>query len=482
MFKFLKDKLKKAVNKFSKEVEEESEVIEIPTEEHEETAQKIIEEVKEDIQAEAQDDSAQEIVDDIVKETEPIEIIYEDESNEKTFLGKVKDTFLGSKEELNKEHVEEEVKKAEDKLEEEKEEIKDEVKEAEELLEEKPKIKKEKELPEQKAQELLKEARQVETQIEAEEEECLNEQKETWDKEKEILKEKPKGFFGKIKEKITKTQLSEDKFEDLFQDLEIVLLENNVAFEVVEKIKEDLKNELTAEKISRMGIDEIIKITLKKSISELFDVPKINLIEEIKKKEGPYIIAFVGINGAGKTTSAAKVAKKLMNNNFEVVLAAADTFRVAAIEQLEHHANKLGVKMIKHDYGSDPAAVCFDAIEHAKSKSKDVVLIDTAGRSNANANLMDELKKVIKVAKPDLVIFVGDALTGNDAVEQAQEFDNAVGINAIILTKSDADEKGGCAISISHITKKPIIYFGTGQNYEDLSDFSSEIVLNNIGI
>ena len=292
--------------------------------------------------------------------------------------------------------------------------------------------------------------------------------------------EKPeKGFFGRIAEKITKTTISEEKFNDMFWDLELALLENNVAVEVIEKIKQDLSSRIVNVPINRRGIDELIRDSLIESINGLFDVEKIDMIAMAKQKR-PFIIAFVGVNGAGKTTTMAKVAKLFEKNNMKCVFAAADTFRSAAIEQLQEHADKLRIKCIRHEYGSDSAAVAFDAIKHAQATNRDVVLIDTAGRTHVNTNLMDELKKVIRVSKPDLTIFVGDALTGNDAVEQAREFNGAVGIDGIILAKSDVDEKGGAAVSVSFVTKKPILYIGTGQKYEDLREFTPKLIYENL--
>jgi fused signal recognition particle receptor len=222
---------------------------------------------------------------------------------------------------------------------------------------------------------------------------------------------------------------------------------------------------------------------LRESVKGLFIDNDLNIIDEIrKKKDKPYIISFIGVNGSGKTTSMAKLAYLLQKNNLSVVFAASDTFRAAAIQQLQEHADKLGVKMIRHDYESDPAAVAFDAIQHAKSKGIDVVLIDTAGRLHVNDNLMNELKKLIRVNKPDLKIFVGESITGNDCVEQAKLFNEVVGIDAIILAKADVDEKGGAAVSVSYVTKKPIIYLGTGQKYDDLQEFKPEIIIKNIGL
>ncbi len=298
--------------------------------------------------------------------------------------------------------------------------------------------------------------------------------------EKEIEK---KGFFETIKEKIVTTKINEEQFDKLFWDLEFALMENNVAVEVIEKIKNDLKEQLVEKPIKRTRVEETIQETLKNSIENLFKSDNINLIQEIKnKKEKPYVIAFFGINGSGKTTSIAKIAKMFKDNKISCVLAASDTFRAASIEQLEQHADRVGVKVIKHKYGADPAAVAFDAIKHAKAKSIDVVLIDTAGRMHSNVNLLDEMKKIIRVAKPDLKIFVGESITGNDCIEQAKTFNDSIGVDGIILAKADVDEKGGAAVSVGYVTKKPILYLGTGQKYSDLQVFEPEIVIKNLGL
>src|SRR3989338_8083499 len=292
-----------------------------------------------------------------------------------------------------------------------------------------------------------------------------------------------KGFFEMIKEKVITTKIDEVQFEKLFWDLELALMENNVAVEVIEKIKNDLKKELVEKPIKRMKVEETIQGTLKSSIEDLFRVSEINLIQEIKnKEEKPYVIAFFGINGSGKTTSIAKIASMLKEKKISCILAASDTFRAASIEQLQQHADKIGIRVIKHDYGADPAAVSFDAIKHAKAKGIDVVLIDTAGRMHSNQNLIDELKKITRVAKPDLKIFVGESIAGNDCVEQAKTFNEAVGIDGIILAKADIDEKGGAAVSVSYVTKKPILFLGTGQKYSDLQVFDSEVIVKNLGL
>jgi len=186
------------------------------------------------------------------------------------------------------------------------------------------------------------------------------------------------------------------------------------------------------------------------------------------------VIVFVGINGTGKTTTIAKIAQLLMRKRYSVILACSDTYRAGSIEQLEEHAERLGVRMIKHKYGADPAAVAYDAINHARAHGVSAVLIDTAGRIQTDRNLMNELAKIKRVINPDLTILTVDALTGNDAVMQAEEFHKSVGIDGTILTKVDADVKGGAALSVTYVTGKPIVFIGTGQKYEDLEEFDPQ--------
>ena len=297
------------------------------------------------------------------------------------------------------------------------------------------------------------------------------------------IKEEKKGLLAKFKEKITTKKITEEQFNTIFWDLELVLLESNVAVSVIEKIKQDLKSNLVNVPLKRSEIEKIIKESLLESINSLFEVEKIDLIKKIKdKKEKPFIIVFVGVNGSGKTTSISKLAKLLQDKKLKCVLAAADTWRAASIQQLEEHAKNLNIKIIKHNYGSDPAAVSFDAIKHAKANNIDVVLIDTAGRQHSNTNLMEEMKKIIRVANPDLKIFIGEAIVGNDAVNQANEFNESIGIDGVILAKQDIDEKGGASISISYVTKKPILFIGTGQDYKNLEEFNKDKVIKNLDL
>ncbi len=429
MFKFLKDKLKNAVDKFTKKAEEEAEEIKETSEEKEinkghQYSDAKIQEPREEKNLAGQKEKAKEktpeekIHENIEESHEDIEIIHEDikESPEEKDINEKKSGFFG-------------------------------------------KIFHKKQKPGEYAHE-----------------------KDIGEKDsvKENQEEKT-GFFKKISDTVTKVSLNEKKFDELFWELELSLLENNVAVEAIEKIKQDLKNSLVNKKMPRKELGRAVVNSLKASIEGLLDNDKIDLVKEASKKK-PYIIALIGINGTGKTTTLAKLVKLFKDNGLEPVVAACDTFRAAAIQQLEEHTIKLKAKLIKHDYGSDAAAVAYDAIEHAKSKKRDVVLIDTAGRLHSNKNLMQELEKILRVAKPDLKIFVGESIAGNDVVEQAKYFQDKIGIDAIILSKADTDEKGGAAISVSYVTGKPILYLGTGQDYDDLEEFDKSKIMSRIGL
>lgn len=270
-------------------------------------------------------------------------------------------------------------------------------------------------------------------------------------------------------------KLKERALDDILHELELGLLEADVALPVAEELTKHVRENLSGKRIDRsFDIDEAVKLALKAAVKEVLAQRSLDLAGIIKSKEPPIVIMFVGINGGGKTTAIAKLAYRMQKHGLSCVLAAGDTFRAGAIEQLTMHSEKLGCKIIKHQEGSDPAAVAFDAIEHARARKKDVVLIDTAGRMQTNTNLMDEMKKIKRVAKPDLVLFVGDALAGSDAVEQARRFDAAVGIDGVILTKVDADAKGGAALSIAKTIGKPIAYISYGQEYEKLGKFDPD--------
>ncbi len=282
-----------------------------------------------------------------------------------------------------------------------------------------------------------------------------------------------------------KKTLSSENLEVALNELNLLLIGNDVATETADILCQKIEESLKDEQIGRLSSKKkFLFEILKGVITEILTPEKtIDLLDEIKKKnqEGnPYVICFLGVNGTGKTTTIAKIAHYLKKNDISSVAAASDTFRAAAIEQLSYHMQNVGIRVIKHEYKSDPASVAYDAVQHAKSKNVNVVLVDTAGRQVSNKNLMREMQKIVRVSEPDLIVFVGDSLAGNDALNQAKEFNNDVGIDANILTKFDADAKGGAALSISYETKKPILFVGIGQGYEDLEPFDSELFLSNI--
>jgi len=282
-----------------------------------------------------------------------------------------------------------------------------------------------------------------------------------------------------------KKTLTEENLGKTLAELNLLLISNDVATETADLITSKISDSLRNEQISLLSSKKkYLSEVLKEAIAEILTPEKdINLIEEIRKKKEtglPYVMIFLGVNGTGKTTTIAKLAYYLKKHNITSVASASDTFRAAAIEQLTYHMNNVGIRVIKHEYKSDPASVAYDAINHASAKNIDVVLVDTAGRQVSNKNLMIEMQKIVRVAEPDLIVFVGDSLAGNDALNQAKEFNRNVGIDANILTKLDADTKGGSALSISYETRKPIIFVGTGQKYDDLKPFDRDFFISNI--
>jgi fused signal recognition particle receptor len=302
-------------------------------------------------------------------------------------------------------------------------------------------------------------------------------------------KQKPQSRKEEKKEKDTAgkmvgesgKKIKEDPLDDLLDELELILLESDVAYPVVQDIILGVRDNLVNKKYGRQyTLEEVVETAVKESVRNVLKVNEFNFDKWVDEQEKPIVMMFVGINGTGKTTTIAKIAKRLKDDGKSVVIAACDTFRAGAIEQLSIHAERLGVKIVKQEQDADPSAVAYDAIEHAKSKRKDVVLLDTAGRMQTNNNLIDEMKKIARVSKPALKIFVGDALAGNDAIEQAKVFDAAIGIDAIVLTKIDTDAKGGAALSIAHTIGKPIAFVSNGQGYDDLQVFDSDWMLERL--
>lgn len=312
-------------------------------------------------------------------------------------------------------------------------------------------------------------------------------EKKAVEKEEEKTPEEKKSFFKKLTPKVGFTQkakalvfnrevyLDDKDLEEPLWELEMGLLESDLAVSVSEAIVESVKKQLTGT-TKRIGSNtgDIVEAALKKAILDVVSANTFDFDEYVKNIQRPVHIVFVGINGTGKTTSISKMTHRLLKSGYSVVLAAGDTFRAGAIDQLGIHADRLGVKMIKHQAGADPAAVIYDAVQYAKAHKIDFVLSDTAGRMHTNMNLMAQMEKICRVSSPDLIIFVDEAVAGNDAVERAAQFNDAVPIDGSILTKIDADSKGGAAISIAYITGKPILFFGVGQGYEDLKKFEPE--------
>lgn len=296
--------------------------------------------------------------------------------------------------------------------------------------------------------------------------------------------ERLKNAFTSVILNLSRRELSEKEVNKVLDEMILSLIECDIAYEVAEEISKRLKNSLIGKKAASHEIKDLVRESLREVLLTIFyEAPKIDIIEKIneKKKIGlPFVILFLGINGTGKTTTLAKVAYMLKKRGFSVILVCGDTHRAGSIEQLKQHAARLGLKTIEQKYGADPAAVARDGVTYAKTHKIDVVLIDSAGRIQTDRNLMEEILKVVKVVSPDLKIFVGDALAGNDAVSQSREFLKYTNFDGVILTKMDADVKGGSAISIVHATKKPILFIGTGQNYDDLEEFVPEKLIDNI--
>lgn len=286
------------------------------------------------------------------------------------------------------------------------------------------------------------------------------------------LKESVQQFSEAARQAVAEKEVTEELLEDALWELEQALLKNNVAVDVIQELKQELKQELVGTSVSRRNAEEVIQNALQDAMRNVL-TGGADALEQAVAEDQPALILFMGMNGSGKTTTAAKVGHRLQEQGYDIVFAAGDTFRNASIEQLEEHAAALDVPCISHEYEADPAAVIYDAVEHAEKEGLDVVLADTAGRSHADRNLMDELAKIVDVNEPDLRLLVVDALSGNDVVSQAETYDE-IGFDGIVLTKVDVDEAGGAALSIGHVTGKPVLFIGTGQDYEDLEEFDAD--------
>lgn len=293
---------------------------------------------------------------------------------------------------------------------------------------------------------------------------------------------KKPGFFGKLKTLVVEREfvLSEKDIDETLFELQMVLLESDVAFPVAEAITDHMKKELvgTHRKI-RESSEEVVTNALRHAIEEVLG-DGFDLAGYIKAHDKPVKILFTGVNGTGKTTSVAKIAFYLQSQGLSVVVGAGDTFRAGAIEQIRVHCDRLGIKLIAHQEGADPSAVIYDTVEYAKAHNIDVVLADSAGRFHNRVNLMNQLEKIKRVMKPDLVFYVDEAVAGNDAVIRAEEFEKTVSTNGVILTKVDMDPKGGAAISIAYTIGKPLVFLGVGQEYADMKPFTPALIIDEI--
>lgn len=297
--------------------------------------------------------------------------------------------------------------------------------------------------------------------------------------------ERLRGHFSNLYDKITKSELRGKDLDKVLDEFHMTLIESDIALPAADYIRDQLKLRIEQLQFTRFSdprgqVRGILQEILLSVLEKPGRVDFFRLVEEKKKKGEQLIVVFVGVNGTGKTTSIAKLAHILQKKRYSVILAAGDTYRAGSIQQLEEHARRIGVKTIKHDYGADAAAVAFDAVNYARAHGVNVVLIDTAGRMQTNKNLLEEMRKIVRVTKPDLTVLVVDALTGNDALEQGKVFGEAVKIDGIILAKLDADVKGGSSISLSYILGRPVLLVGTGQGYDDLETFQAKEIVRNM--
>jgi fused signal recognition particle receptor len=292
----------------------------------------------------------------------------------------------------------------------------------------------------------------------------------------------PVRFIDKVKTFIIERELivSEKDLSDALSDLEITLLESDVALPATDAIIAHVRTGLVGRhrKIGE-SVDSLVVAALKTALLEVLG-SGFDLTGYIRGHDKPVKILFTGVNGTGKTTTVAKIGYHLKKQGFTVVIGAGDTYRAGAIEQIGVHAERLGIKIIQHQEGADPSAVLFDTVQYAQSHKIDVVLADTAGRFHNKANLMSQLEKIKRVMKPDLVVYVDEAVAGNDAVTRAFEFDKTVGADAVVLTKADMDSRGGAAISIAHTIGKPLMFLGVGQAYDDIMPFEPASVVDEL--
>ncbi|WP_254766393.1 signal recognition particle-docking protein FtsY [Salinilacihabitans rarus] len=284
------------------------------------------------------------------------------------------------------------------------------------------------------------------------------------------------GFGRKAKSLVRgRFVIEEDDLEGPLHELELALLSSDVEMSVAEEILDNIREELVGEtRTFTTSTGAVVEEALREAILDVISVGQFDFDERLAVEDKPVVIIFTGVNGVGKTTSIAKLDRYLEERGYSTVMANGDTYRAGANEQIREHAEARDTRLISHEQGGDPAAVLYDAVEYAEANDVDVVLGDTAGRLHTDEGLMDQLEKIGRVVDPDLTLFVDEAVAGQDAVNRAREFNEAVETDGAILTKADADSNGGAAISIAHVTGKPILFLGVGQGYDDLERFDPE--------
>ncbi|MFW5959293.1 MAG: signal recognition particle-docking protein FtsY [Natronomonas sp.] len=278
-----------------------------------------------------------------------------------------------------------------------------------------------------------------------------------------------------------RTVITEEELDEPLEHLELELLQGDVEMSVATEITDRIREDLVGETRKQVESGEmVIERAIGDALRDVISVGQFDFDARIEKTKKPVVIVFTGVNGVGKTTSIAKLSQYLESRGYSTVLANGDTYRAGAAEQIREHAEALDTKLIAHEQGGDPAAVIYDAVEYADANEVDVVLGDTAGRLHTADDLMAQLEKINRVVEPDLTIFVDEAVAGQDATKRAKEFDDAAEIDGTILTKADADSQGGAAISIAHVTGKPILFLGTGQSYDDLERFDPDVIVDRL--
>jgi fused signal recognition particle receptor len=278
-----------------------------------------------------------------------------------------------------------------------------------------------------------------------------------------------------------KAIITEEELEEPLEALELELLQGDVEMSVAREIVENLREQLVGETRAQVQTGQhMVERAIGDALVDVISVGQFDFEARVAEADKPVTIIFTGVNGVGKTTTIAKLARRFEELGLSVVLANGDTYRAGANEQIREHADRLGTKLISHEQGGDPAAVIYDAVEYAEAHDVDVVLGDTAGRLHTSEDLMSQLAKIDRVVDPEFTLFVDEAVAGQDATQRAKKFNDAAEIDGVVLTKADADANGGAAVSVAHVTGKPILYLGVGQEYDDIERFDPQVIVDRL--